>query len=285
MGHRKLIRRIREVADAIDGQTLILTFFPHPRMVLYPEEHGVELLTTTNEKIALLSEAGVDHLVIHPFDLEFSKLTSEEFVKKFIVKKLKASRLVIGYDHKFGKHREGSFEDLMRLSEKYDFTVEEISEEDVNNIAVSSTQVRNALKSGDVKSAMDFLGRPYELTGVVIHGNKIGRTIGFPTANIQVPESYKLIPAHGVYIVEVVLLNETHFGMLNIGTRPTIDDKGDLSIEVYILNFNREIYGSELTIRFLARIRDDIKFNSLDDLTKQINNDLVFTLSYLEKPD
>lgn len=282
-GHRKLIHRIREAAREIGGETLALTFFPHPRMVLYPEEHGVELLNTSNEKIKLLEEAGLDHLVIHPFDAEFAGMTSEEFVKKVLVKKLKAAKLVIGYDHKFGKQREGSFDDLLRMGPKYGFSVEKISEKDVNDIAVSSTQVRKALKSGDIATATAFLGRPYSLSGTVIHGNKIGRTIGFPTANIHLPETYKLIPAEGVYVVEVELMNESFHGMLSIGRRPTIEEKGELSIEVYILNFNREIYGSEITLRFLDRIRGDIKFNSLDELTKQINNDLVYTLNYFEK--
>jgi riboflavin kinase/FMN adenylyltransferase len=202
-------------------------------------------------------------------------------VRKVLFKKLKVKRLVIGYDHRFGKQREGSFDDLKKMAPKYGFDVEEITEEDVNDIAVSSTQVRNALKKGDIDIANAFLGRPYSLTGTVIHGNKIGRTIGFPTANLQIPETYKLIPAEGVYVVEVELKNEIHFGLLSIGRRPTLENSGNLSIEVYIIDFDREIYGSEITLKLLRHVRDDRKFNSLDELTKQINNDMVFALSYL----
>jgi len=281
IGHRKLINRIREVASEFGGETLILTFFPHPRMVLYPAEHGVELLNTSREKIQLLDEAGVDHLIIHPFDKEFSELTSEDFVKKILVKKLKVQKLVIGYDHRFGKQREGSFDDLKKMAPKSGFEVEEIPEQDVNDIAVSSTQVRNALKKGDIDIANAFLGRPYSLTGTVIHGNKIGRTIGFPTANLQIPETYKLIPAEGVYVVEVELMNELHHGLLSIGRRPTLESNGNLSVEVYIIDFDREIYGSEITLRLLRHVREDRKFNSLDELTKQINSDMIFALNYL----
>ncbi len=280
-GHTKLINRIREVAEAIRGETLILTFFPHPRMVLYPDEHGVELLSTSVEKTRLLEKSGINHLVIHPFDKAFSEYSAEEFVKKILIKKLKVRKLVIGYDHRFGKDREGSFDDLVLFAEKYDFGVEKIPEEDVNDIAVSSTRIRNALKSGDISTANAFLGRPYSFTGMVITGNKIGRTIGFPTANIQVPESYKLIPGEGVYVVQVELLQEQYNGVLSIGKRPTIEHNGNLSIEVYLFNFDREIYGSELTVHILKYIRGDKKFNSLEELTKQINNDTVFALNYL----
>ena len=281
LGHRKLISRIREVASDIGGETLIITFFPHPRMILYPQEHGVELLNTTQEKSSLLEETGIDHLIIQPFDREFSELSSEDFIRKILVKKLKVRKLIIGYDHRFGKNREGGFEELLKYSEKYGFEVEEIAEEDVNDIAVSSTQVRNALKRGDAEVATSFLGRPYTLTGMVMQGNKIGRTIGFPTANLQIAESYKLIPSEGVYVVEVELMNEIYYGMLSIGRRPTLEHNGKLSIEVYILDFNREIYGSEITLKLLKWIRDDRRFASLDELTKQINNDLIHTLNYL----
>jgi riboflavin kinase / FMN adenylyltransferase len=282
-GHASLIRRVKEVASELGGETLILTFFPHPRMVLYPEEHGVELLSTSNEKIQLLEEAGVDHLVIHPFDKEFSEYSADDFVRKILVKKLKVHKLVIGYDHRFGRDREGNFNDLLKLSAKYGFIVEKIPEKDVNEIAVSSSRVRNALKEGDVATARAFLGRPYSFTGTVIKGNKIGRTIGFPTANIQIPESYKLIPADGVYVVEVDLNNERFRGMLNIGKRPTIEMNGERSIEVYLIDFDREIYGSELRVHLLERIRADKKFADLDALRKQIHSDLVFTLNHFNE--
>ncbi len=282
LGHRKLIEKVREIADSIDGETVVLTFFPHPRMVIYPNEHGLELLNTINEKKQLLEAAGVDHLIIHPFDREFSELSSAEFIREVIVNKLKTKKLVIGYDHHFGKKREGNFDDLVRLAPRYGFEVEKIEEEDVNDIAVSSTQVRNALKSGDVETAQSYLGRPYTLTGKIVHGNKIGRTIGFPTANLKISEDYKLIPAEGVYIVTVQIGKKSYFGMLNIGRRPTIEQNGRLSVEVYILDFSRDIYGEELTLHLLKWVRADQKFSGMDDLKLQIEKDRIFTLNYIQ---
>ena len=282
LGHRKLILKLRELADTIQGETVVLTFFPHPRMVLYPNEHGLELLNTIEEKISLLTEAGVDHLIIHPFDKNFSELSSEEFIREVIVKKLKTRKLVIGYDHHFGKKREGNFEDLVRMAPEYNFEVEKIEEQDVNDIAVSSTRVRNALKKGDVTTAMSYLGRPYTITGKVIHGKKIGRTIGFPTANLQIREDYKLLPAEGVYIIMVEIENETFYGMLSIGRRPTLENDGRLSVEVYILNFDRDIYGEEITLHLLKWIRGDQKFSWLEELQQQIEKDRTFTTNYIK---
>jgi riboflavin kinase/FMN adenylyltransferase len=282
LGHRKLIHKVREIADSIRGETVVLTFFPHPRMVLYPNEHGLELLNTITEKKALLAEAGVDHLIIHPFDKEFAEHSSSEFIREVIVNKLKTKKLVIGYDHHFGKKREGNFNDLLRLAPELGFEVEKIEEEDVNNIAVSSTQVRNALKKGDIDTATAYLGRPYTLSGKVVHRNKLGRTIGFPTANLQVAEDYKLIPAEGVYVVEVELGQEKYYGMLSIGRRPTVEQNGELSVEVYILDFNREIYGEEITLHFLKWVRADKKFNGIEELKQQIENDRIFTLNYIQ---
>lgn len=281
-GHLKLVERVRQIAAGIGGETLILTFFPHPRMVLYPDEHGVKLLNTAGEKISLIDQAEIDHLVIQPFDREFSEMTAEDFVKKILVKKLKIKKLVIGYDHHFGKSREGSFEDLLRLAPKGGFEVEKIAEEDVNEIAVSSTRIRKALETGDVETANAFLGRPYSLTGIVTQGNKIGRTLGFPTANILVPESYKLIPGTGVYLATAELSNESYHALVNIGYRPTLEENGELRVEAYLFDFNREIYGSTITLHLLKRLRDDRKFASLDELSKQIHNDMVEALNYLK---
>ncbi len=283
LGHRKLIKKVCEIADNIGGETVVLTFFPHPRMVLYPHEHGLELLNTIDEKMKLLEEAGVDHLIIHPFDKQFSELSSGEFVKQVLVDKIKTKKLVIGYDHHFGKQREGNFDDLVRMGPEFGFDVEKIEEEDVNNIAVSSTQVRNSLKSGDIQTAISYLGRPYSLTGKVIHGKKIGRTIGFPTANIDIPENYKLIPAEGVYVVKVEIKNEFFFGMLNIGRRPTLEQNGRLSVEVYILDFDRDIYGEVITLHLLEWIRGDQKLNGIEALKQQIEKDRIFTLNFIKK--
>lgn len=282
VGHRKLISRVKQIANEIGGETVILTFFPHPRMILYPREHGIELLNTVDEKIALLSEAGVDHLIIHPFNKAFAELTSEEFIREIIAEKIGTRKLVIGYDHRFGKNREGTFDDLVKLAPSLGFDVEKIDEEDVNNIAVSSTLIRQALKSGDIQTATSYLGLPYTLTGKVVHGKKLGRTIGFPTANLFIEENYKLIPGEGVYIVEVKSENETHHGMLSIGRRPTVEDDGAVSIEVFILDFDKDIYGSQLTLHLVEWIREDKKFDSIESLTQQINQDLVYTINYLK---
>lgn len=282
LGHKKLINRVREAAGEIGGNSLILTFFPHPRMIVYPEEHGVSLLNTVREKQELLEAEGIDHLVIQAFTPEFASISSQDFIRKILVEKLRTRKLIIGYDHRFGKNREGSFEDLVKGAAEFGFSVEKIEEEDVNDIAVSSTQIRNALTRGDVATATAFLGKPYAMTGMVVHGNKIGRTIGFPTANIQIPEDYKLIPAEGVYVVEVLLGQEKHYGMLSIGRRPTLESAGKLSVEVFILNFDREIYGMEITLKLLAWVREDRKFKSLEALTSQIKNDLSFTLNFLK---
>lgn len=282
LGHQKLIKRVREAASEIGGKSLILTFFPHPRMIVYPEEHGVLLLNTMSEKQELLEAEGIDHLVIQAFTQEFAAISSHDFIRKILVEKLRTKKLIIGYDHRFGKNREGSFDDLIKGSVEFGYSVEKIEEEDVNDIAVSSTQIRKALTRGDVATATAFLGKPYSMSGMVVHGNKIGRTIGFPTANIQIPEDYKLIPAEGVYVVEVLLGQEKHYGMLSIGRRPTLEMAGKLSVEVFILDFDREIYGMEITLKLLAWIREDRKFKSLEALTNQIKNDLSFTLNFLK---
>lgn len=282
LGHRKLIKKVCEIADSIGGETIVLTFFPHPRMVLYPDEHGLELLNTIDEKKQLLEEVGVDHLIIHPFDRNFSELSSVDFVKEILVDKIRTKKLVIGYDHHFGKKREGNFDDLVRMAPIFDFEVEKIEEEDVNDIAVSSTQVRNSLKSGDIKTAISYLGRPYTLTGKVVHGKQIGRTIGFPTANLHIPENYKLIPAEGVYVVKVEVSNEFYYGMLSIGRRPTLEQNGRLSVEVYIMDFNRDIYDEEITLHLLEWIRGDIKFDGIEALKQQIEKDRIFTQNYIK---
>ncbi len=281
-GHQQLIQRVKQKAAEINGSSLILTFFPHPRMILYPEEHGIELLNTIREKQALLEQEGIDNLLILPFDATFAEISSEEFIRKILVEKLKTKVLIIGYDHRFGKNREGSIDDLLKFAPECGFEVEQIPEQDVNEIAVSSTQIRKSLKRGDVATTAAFLGRPYTLTGTVVQGNKIGRTIGFPTANLQIVENYKLIPSEGVYVTKVEVGSEEFYGMLRIGRRPTLESAGKLSIEVFILDFNREIYGSEVTLHLLAWVREDRKFNSLEDLTRQIKNDLNFTLNYLK---
>lgn len=272
---------MREVANKVNGETVLLTFDPHPRMVLFPEDHGLQLLTTLDEKIALLEEAGVDNLIIHPFTREFSRTTSIDFVRDILVDKLGTYRLVIGYDHHFGRNREGSFEHLMEFGPLYGFEVEEIPALEVQDVSVSSTKVRKALEDGDIVTASNYLGAHYRLNGFVIEGNKIGRTLGYPTANIRVSDANKLIPSHGVYAVAVFIDGQKFKGMLNIGHRPTVNALQSRTIEVHILDFEGDLYGLSIEILFIQRVRDEQKFNGLDELRAQLHKDREQTLSIL----
>ncbi|MBL7925304.1 MAG: bifunctional riboflavin kinase/FAD synthetase [Bacteroidia bacterium] len=275
-GHQKIIERLKLLAAQVDGQVVLLTFFPHPRMVIFPDDHGLQLLNTLSEKKQLLAQSGVNHLIIHPFSKSFSRLTSTQFIKDILVEKLKTHTLVIGYDHHFGRNREGSFDNLIELAPLYNFKVEQIPEQDVHDMAVSSTKIRNALLSGDLQTATDFLGYNFTLTGTVVHGKKLGRTLGFPTANLAINENYKLIPANGVYAVTVTInTNNTQkfAGALSIGNRPTFDN-GPRSIEVYLINFTGDLYGQELTLSFKHYLRGDIAFSTTEALVSQINEDV-----------
>ena len=237
LGHQKIISRLKDVAREEKGETVLLTFSPHPRMVLFPDDNELKLLNTLPEKIELLDKYGVDHLIIYPFTKEFSRLTSIEFVRNILVNSIQTKRLVIGYNHHFGRNREGSFEHLKEYGPLYGFEVEEIPAKDIDHIQISSTKIRNALLIGDVKTATDYLGHTYTLTGTVVTGKKLGRTIGYPTANIQVKDQYKLIPGDGVYAVRIKHKNVFYGGMLNIGNNPTVEGKGK-SIEVNIFVFD-----------------------------------------------
>jgi len=280
LGHRQLLSRIVELAAQNGGESLVLTFFPHPRMVLRPEEHGVELLSTTAEKIALLRESGINHLIIHPFSRDFSAMPADQFIQQVISQKLQAQRLVIGYDHRFGNQRAGSISQLRQSANELGFVVEEIPEQDLNDIAVSSTRIRSALKNGHVHDAAVLLGRPYSLSGIVVRGNRIGHQLGFPTANIRVPESYKLIPAEGVYTSKIDIEGHTYRGMMSIGRRPTVEAHGKLGIEVHILDFNDDIYGSVVTVHLIEKLRDNIRFSDMDALKLQLQHDREATIHY-----
>ena len=271
VGHLKIIDRLCELANKNNGETVLLTFFPHPRMVLFSDD-DLKLINTKNEKMALLEKAGIDHLIIHPFSREFSRLTSVEFVRDVLVNKIGTSCLVIGYNHHFGRNREGSFEHLKEYGPLYGFEVEEICAEDVHEVAVSSTKIRNALKKGDIKTAKSYLNYDFGLTGIVVKGNHLGHQIGFPTANIKVLDSYKLIPAKGVYSVRVKYKKNIYEGMLNIGVRPTIGGT-EKTIEVHIIDFERDLYGEELTIYMDSWIREEQKFEDIDALKLQLEKD------------
>ncbi|MCC8424330.1 bifunctional riboflavin kinase/FAD synthetase [Mucilaginibacter sp. UR6-11] len=272
LGHRKIISRIKELSDATGGETAILTFFPHPRMILHPEDESIKLITTISEKAGLLEQLGVDHLIITPFSRDFSNQSPEDYIRDVLVNKIGTKKIVIGYDHRFGKDRRGGLADLLHLSPVYGYEVIEIPEQDVNEVAVSSTRIREALLAADIELANTFLGYPFFITGKVIRGDQIGRQIGYPTANIQVEEKYKLIPADGIFAVKVQHDGSEYQGMAYIGSRPTINGM-TRNIEVNLFDFDKEIYNEAIRMEFYHFVRGDVKFNGLDELKIQIAKD------------
>lgn len=280
LGHQKIFSRLREIASRNFGETVVLTFWPHPRLVLHPEDEGLKLLNTFEEKADLLKDQGIQHLIRIPFTKEFSQLSSEEFISQILVKTIGTRKLVIGYDHHFGKNREGSFEQLKMDAPRYGFDVEEIPRQEVDHVAVSSTKIRKALDAGDVETAMHFLGQPYRLTGRIVTGDRIGRTLGFPTANIEIDTKYKLIPAHGIYAVTVDHEHHRYGGMLYIGFRPTLQGTRRV-IEVNIFDFDKDIYGESLTIHFQKMLRGDETFDGLEALKIQLQKDKAQALNAL----
>lgn len=272
LGHRKIISRITELAKDTVGESVILTFFPHPRMILHPEDQNLKLINTINEKAELLESLGVDHLIITPFSRDFSNQTAEEYIREVLVKRIGTKKIVIGYDHRFGKDRQGGLEDLQRLGPEYTFEVVEIPEQDIRELAVSSTRVREALLHGDTALANELLGYPFYLTGKVIRGDQLGRELGYPTANLLVEESYKLIPSDGIFAVTVKVNDGDYKGMAYIGSRPTINGM-TRNIEVNIFDFDQDIYNQELRMNFHHYVRGDIKFASLDELVVQLGRD------------
>lgn len=273
LGHQKILQTLKDEAESAQGESVLLTFYPHPRMVLFPESHGLKLLQTQAEKIEKLEKNGLQNLVVYPFSFEFSRLTALEFVRDILVNKLHVRKIVIGYDHQFGKNREGSIAYLKDIADTYEFEVIEIPAQDIDEVNVSSTKIREALLQGDVQRANMFLGEPYQLSGTVIRGRALGRTIGFPTANIEVNTDIKLIPGIGVYAVEVLVDGQVYRGMLNIGIRPTVVSTDVVNLEVHILDFHRDIYDKSITVRFIERVRDEQKFESVDALKEQLKND------------
>jgi len=281
IGHQKIIEKLIQGTENSDYESLILTFFPHPRMVLH-EASSIKLLNTINEKSGFLKKMGLDNLVIHPFDKEFSNLSAEEFVKTILVDSFNIQKIIIGYDHQFGKNRAANIDDLIAFGDKYGFEVEQISAQEVDSVSVSSTKIRDAIANGTMAVANEFLGYNYILSGKIIKGKQLGRTIGFPTANIKIKENYKLIPKNGVYIVKSIIQEKTVFGIMNIGLNPTVNGE-DLSIEVHFLDFDIAIYNTEITVSVIDRIRDEQKFSSIDLLKAQIQKDKNYAISYIEK--
>jgi riboflavin kinase/FMN adenylyltransferase len=283
VGHQRILARLREVARASGGPSVVITYWPHPRLVLgpppsHPELLELQLLNTLEERIAKLAELGVDYLLIVPFTKDFAQWTSEEYIQNLLLKTVGAKQLVIGYDHRFGKNREGGFDYLSQHADRYGLTVEEIPREDVDAVGVSSTRIRQALRQGDVATANRYLGYHYPLTGVVEHGQKLGRTIGYPTANLRVAETLKLVPAQGIYAVWAITASGTrHQAMLSIGVRPTIGKDLAQTIEVNLLDFDGDLYDQLLTLEFVAWLRGEEKYDGLDALTAQLALDEAAT--------
>lgn len=309
LGHRKIISRLQELARQCGGETVILTFFPHPRMILHPEDQNLKLITTIAEKAKLLEELGIDHLIITPFSRDFSNLSAEEYIREMLVDRIGTKKIVIGYDHRFGKDRSGGLTELQNFAPIYGYEVEEIPEQDVNEVAVSSSRIRNAVLKGETTLANQFLGYTFFITGKVIRGDQIGRTLGYPTANLFIEESYKLVPADGIYAVSVEVgaemqerrarniaggtsLSALHSplpaprsslkGMAYIGHRPTINGM-TRNIEVNIFDFNQDIYNQTLQMSFHAFIRHDVKFAGLEELTEQLGRDKENVLLFFNR--
>lgn len=279
VGHRKIIERLVNSAHANNLDSVVLTFFPHPRMVLQ-QESGIQLINTIEERKKLLKGTGIDHLVIHPFTHQFSRLTALEFVRDILVNKLRAKKIIIGYDHRFGRNRTADINDLRKFGEDFGFEVEEISQQDVEQVAVSSTKIRNALLEGKVERANLYLEYPFSLNGTIVRGRGIGKDLGFPTANLDIAEDYKLIPKNGVYVVRTIIEGEQIYGMMNIGTNPTVGGK-EKTIEANFFHLDMDLYGKKLEVQMLVRIRDEKKFGSVDDLKLAMKQDRAFSQQYI----
>lgn len=281
IGHSAILKRLVETAKKEDLDSVVLTFFPHPRMVL--QQHSeISLLNTIDERAQLLEKTGLEHLVIHPFTHAFSRLTALEYVRDILVNGLKAKKIIIGYDHRFGRNRTANIENLKEFGLTYGFEVEEISAKELDDVTISSTKIRNALNAGDIETANSYLGYNYMLTGEIEKGKALGRTINYPTANLKLKEKYKLIPKNGVYVVASIIEGKKIFGITSIGTNPTVGGK-KRTIETHFLNFNKDLYGKEITIEFLKHIRDEETFDSIEELRQEIEIDEKKAIQFLNQ--
>lgn len=284
LGHQKIIKNLIQEAEATNSDSVLLTFFPHPRMVLFPENHDLELIQTQQEKYTKLAEQGLKNIIVQPFSLEFAKQTAVQFIEEIIVKRIGAKKIIIGYDHQFGNAREGNIDFLRSYSERFGYEVIEIPAKEIDEINVSSTKIRTALKEGNIEIANRYLNSSFEINGLVVHGNKIGRSIGFPTANIEVKDTTKLIPKNGVYAVKIMLKEKTYFGMLNIGMRPSISDQLSKTIEVHIFEFNELIYDAHIRVTFEKHIREEKYFSNLEELKLQLLQDASVIRAFFNLP-
>ncbi|WP_072940982.1 bifunctional riboflavin kinase/FAD synthetase [Flavobacterium granuli] len=281
IGHKKILEKLIQNTENNKYESLVLTFFPHPRMVLQ-NQSDIKLLNTISEKIDLLEKTGIENLVIHPFDESFSRITAEDFVREILVDQFHIHKIIIGHDHRFGRNRTANIDDLIRFGKQFGFEVEQISAQEIDAISVSSTKIRKALSQGNMALANQYLGYNYFLTGIVVEGKRLGRTIGFPTANLKINEDYKLIPINGVYVVKSTIDQKTIFGIMNIGYNPTVGGE-HLSIEIHYLDFDTELYGQQLTVSILHYLRPEQKFDSIESLKTQIEKDRNNAIAYLKK--
>ena len=280
LGHAAILKKLTQNTQNETFESTVLTFFPHPRMVLQGKS-DLKLLNTINEKIELLEKIGIDNLIIHPFDEKFAELNAEAFVSTILVDHLRVQKIIIGYDHRFGKNRTANIDDLISFGAQYGFEVEQISAQEIDEISISSTKIRTALEEGDIQLANEYLGYSYFLSGTVVKGKQLGRTIGFPTANISLEEDYKLVPQNGVYVVQAEIDSKSIYGMMNIGFNPTVQGK-QKTIEVHFFDFEADIYNRKIQVAILQRIRSEKKFESIELLTKQLEEDRNFSRNYLQ---
>lgn len=278
VGHKKIIENLIEKSNGLS--TTLLTFFPHPRMVLQ-QDSGIKLINTIEERIQLLDKTGLDTLIVYPFSKEFSRLTAKDFVRDLLIDRLNLKKIIIGYDHRFGRNRTANIDDLREFGEALDFEVAEIEAKEIDDVTISSTKIRRALNEGDIKTANAYLGYEFMLTGVVTSGKGLGKTINFPTANIHIKETYKLIPKQGVYVVKSTIEDRMVFGMMNIGTNPTVEGKTQ-TIEVHFFDFSEDIYDQNIQVALLARLRDEQKFDSVAQLQQQLQKDKTQSLALIE---
>lgn len=281
VGHQKIIEKMKEIARKTNGETVIFTFFPHPRMVVNPANHGIQLIQSQEEKFEKLAKLGVDHVIVFPFTKAFSEITAAEFVSDILISKLNIHTIIVGYDHQFGKNREGNLTYLENKGKEFGFEVIEIPAHEINAVNVSSSKIRHALSEGDIETANHYLNGSFEIWGKVIHGNKLGRSIGFPTANIGVDDSLKIVPGKGVYAVTVSIDGgKALFGMMNIGVRPTVNQELKETIEVNLFDFKEDIYEKSVRVCLHKRIRNEHKFDGIASLTTQLKQDEKTVRSY-----